>query len=577
MNFGFEDDTISWPPSAEGVRKIDLFGGVDISDLFDCMYDDGPFMPGKKFKRAPDAVDFTVTPALMMGGDLTHADYEQTWNDISNRVAAADLISGAVPCIAGVPGDFDAGGLATRLGYFRVSAGSGSDAVFDIDAISARGVAVAREHDGAPEAHCSDKPVDAGSGVSPGVGAIPARCVAVAREHAGAPEAHCSDGPYISLIPGREFDSNLGYVEITTRAAADHAVAMIGATTKRTSAIAYTVEYGEDGAPALLVLCAGDACFLFRLVLMGGVSDCLASLLENGPVLKIGYGCGADLRCLPRDWGVAVSPVLDLSLVAPVVDHSPLFGLKPLVNSLFNRNLRGTPAGCNWDDVAYSDDMVAYAVTRCVAVRASYEKMLSLVVPGHPRYDYDIWPEKFDDLVVEDTFQFARRHPPVGDCQSVGTGDADIAFAAAIASELRSEVAHGGPSVLARDAMAGVVSTLGANLAEREDASPVIGPPPPPRIDAPDLCCEAVIASAVDDLGSFVDARGATSIWSSHAPKSKAAKRKEHNIRKAAARKKKRDAQVVDNSLRAEMRKFRSELDAVWNRIKRIEKDIGKL
>lgn len=208
-----------------------------------------------------------------------------------------------------------------------------------------------------------------------------------------------SEGPLIKLNPQREFNSNLGYVEVRTADDAEVAVALIRRAARRRTVIAFDVEYSAlHGSASLLQILAGDLTFLFRLQLMQELGPSLKDLLSDQRTLKVGYGCRGDVAALKRDWGLDVMPTMDVADLALALGH-PASGLKPLVRALMLKKLTKQAGKHDWDDVHYSERMIKYATEDVVATLACYQKLLAVHGDGNPCYLSAWWPKHLDTLV----------------------------------------------------------------------------------------------------------------------------------------------------------------------------------
>lgn len=367
-----------------GPRDSGSFFCFEAFELVDDMIGDGPYIPGETRLKSKTVVDYDDDVRLASGSVVTPISGANFWRRASNRVASLDFYNKASACCV------------------------------ESIIVEASGVEAMAE--------CEDVAVDVGHcAADKSIAPVPAAPFKPLLAFAGKSAVRNSDGPWINLNPGVAFSANLGYIEIRTIELAEIAAALIRLPHKRSSAVSFVVEYpSDDGPPASLQICAGDICFIFRLRLMGGLGPVLTGLLADPTIVKVGYGCEYDVRRMLRDWSVLVVPALDVADAAKVLGYEgdPVF--PALVEAVLCKRLPARDFVRDWGGVNYDLPMVASTVNACIAILACYERVLGMVVAGHPKFGTPPWPSEFKLLLIG----LQSPHARVG--EAVMTPGADV-------------------------------------------------------------------------------------------------------------------------------------------------------
>lgn len=137
---------------------------------------------------------------------------------------------------------------------------------------------------------------------------------------------------------------------------------------------------GRQYKVALLQVCNGDICFLFRLNRIG-LPPCLIKLLEDKRITKIGLSWHDDLRALNGRQQFRAGKFIDLQTIAGemgIVDMS----LQKLYANIFGQKISKGQQLSNWEADNLSDAQKQYAATDAWACVKLYEEMMRMKKEG---------------------------------------------------------------------------------------------------------------------------------------------------------------------------------------------------
>jgi len=131
---------------------------------------------------------------------------------------------------------------------------------------------------------------------------------------------------------------------------------------------------------ALLQVCSGGVCFLFRLNQIG-LPQCLVRLLEDKKITKVGLSWHDDLRALHGRKQFRAGTFIDLQSIAGqmgIVDLS----LQKLYANIFGQKISKGQQLTNWEADNLSEAQKQYAATDAWACIMLYEEMMRMQKEG---------------------------------------------------------------------------------------------------------------------------------------------------------------------------------------------------
>jgi len=189
----------------------------------------------------------------------------------------------------------------------------------------------------------------------------------------------------VGVGPLREFETHVGYVCIDDLTEAEYAVGMLQCAAETDRVISCSVEYSRGHATVgAVAVYSGSLCFLFRLRVMGSPGPALCRLLADPKYVKVGYDLSTSLGHLSRDWGLVVSPVLDLYDVAEDFGCSTYAGLQHLVYMTLGK-LLVKAFYHEWDETV-NTRLLGDVALGPAAIMAIYQHVLRTADPHCPRY-----------------------------------------------------------------------------------------------------------------------------------------------------------------------------------------------
>lgn len=145
---------------------------------------------------------------------------------------------------------------------------------------------------------------------------------------------------------------------------------------------------GKLNAVALLQVCDGETCFLFRLNQIG-LPDCVVRLLSDQEVLKIGLSWHDDIRMLHHRREFQSGTFVELqSLVREfgIMDMS----LQKLYANIFGQKISKSQQLSNWEADVLKDPQKTYAATDAWACVMLYQELQRMKEEG---YELEVVPE----------------------------------------------------------------------------------------------------------------------------------------------------------------------------------------
>lgn len=138
---------------------------------------------------------------------------------------------------------------------------------------------------------------------------------------------------------------------------------------------------GKQNKVALLQVCCGDICFLFRLNRIG-LPHCLVRLLEDRRQTKIGLSWHDDLRLLQQRQQFKVGTFIELQQMAGemgIVDIS----LQKLYANIFGQKISKGQQLSNWEADNLSEAQQLYAATDAWACIRLYKELVRMKREGY--------------------------------------------------------------------------------------------------------------------------------------------------------------------------------------------------
>lgn len=147
---------------------------------------------------------------------------------------------------------------------------------------------------------------------------------------------------------------------------------------------------GRLNKVALLQVCNGDVCFLFRLNRID-IPQCLVKLLEDKKITKVGLSWHDDLRALHGRKSFCAGTFVELQDLAKemgIVDSS----LQKLYANIFGQKISKGQQLTNWEAENLSDAQKLYAATDAWACVMLYNEMMKMKEEG-----YSLTPTLFEE------------------------------------------------------------------------------------------------------------------------------------------------------------------------------------
>lgn len=138
---------------------------------------------------------------------------------------------------------------------------------------------------------------------------------------------------------------------------------------------------GRQHPVALLQVCCGETCFLFRLNRIG-MPGCLVGLLEDKKITKVGLSWHDDLRALIQRKQFRAGTFIDLQDVAAemgIIDIS----LQKLYANIFGEKISKGQRLSNWEADNLTEAQMLYAATDAWACIRLYKEMMRMKEEGY--------------------------------------------------------------------------------------------------------------------------------------------------------------------------------------------------
>ena len=130
---------------------------------------------------------------------------------------------------------------------------------------------------------------------------------------------------------------------------------------------------GKQYKVALLQVCGGGVCFLFRLNYID-LPHCLIKLLEDKKITKVGLSWHDDLRALNRRKKFCAGTFIDLQDIAGKMGIEDM-SLQKLYANIFGEKISKGQQLSNWEADNLSDAQKLYAATDAWACIQLYKEM----------------------------------------------------------------------------------------------------------------------------------------------------------------------------------------------------------
>lgn len=138
---------------------------------------------------------------------------------------------------------------------------------------------------------------------------------------------------------------------------------------------------GKQNKVALLQVCCGDICFLFRLNRIG-IPQCLVRLLEDRKITKVGLSWQDDLRSLNGRKRFRAGTFIELQVMAGQMGIQDM-SLQKLYANIFGQKISKGQQLSNWEADNLSDAQKQYAATDAWACIQLYNEMMKMKEEGY--------------------------------------------------------------------------------------------------------------------------------------------------------------------------------------------------
>lgn len=130
----------------------------------------------------------------------------------------------------------------------------------------------------------------------------------------------------------------------------------------------------------LVQLSVGKTAYLFRLNLMGGIPECLKSLLEDNTIIKVGLSTHDDFQNL-RKWEETLAPrgIIELQHLVKGYGIEEM-SLAKIYALLFHKRISKRQRLTNWEAPNLTDKQLSYAAFDAVACVEIYTELTRM---GH--------------------------------------------------------------------------------------------------------------------------------------------------------------------------------------------------
>lgn len=137
---------------------------------------------------------------------------------------------------------------------------------------------------------------------------------------------------------------------------------------------------GRQYQVALLQVCSGDVCFLFRLNRIG-FPLCLIRLLEDKKITKVGLSWHDDLRSLQQRKQFKTGTFVELQQIAAEMGIQDM-SLQKLYANIFGEKISKGQQLTNWEADNLTDAQKLYAATDAWACVKLYKEMMRMQKDG---------------------------------------------------------------------------------------------------------------------------------------------------------------------------------------------------
>ena len=137
---------------------------------------------------------------------------------------------------------------------------------------------------------------------------------------------------------------------------------------------------GRQYPVALLQVCSGETCFLFRLNHIG-MPECVVKLLEDTKVTKVGLSWHDDLRSLQQRKKFRTGTFIDLQDIAKDMGIQDI-SLQKLYANIFGEKISKGQRLSNWEADNLTEPQKLYAATDAWACIRLYKEMMRMKEEG---------------------------------------------------------------------------------------------------------------------------------------------------------------------------------------------------
>jgi hypothetical protein len=142
-------------------------------------------------------------------------------------------------------------------------------------------------------------------------------------------------------------------------------------------------ERGVQYPLSLIQIATADASYLFQHAILGERLAQLKPVLEDESVLKVGVGLRSDVAVLKREWGIHVTPRLDLNWALAQLGAGKEMGTRQLVAVLLGKRIDKPKKVTlsNWQHVPLSSAQVNYAAADALAALECFNALITQLTP----------------------------------------------------------------------------------------------------------------------------------------------------------------------------------------------------
>lgn len=142
-------------------------------------------------------------------------------------------------------------------------------------------------------------------------------------------------------------------------------------------------ERGVQHPLSLIQIATHDTCYLFQHALLAERLGLLKPVLEDENILKVGIGLRSDGQALTREWGINVTPRLDLNWVLAQLGAGKEMGTRQLVATLLQKRIDKPKKVTlsNWQQVPLTSKQIVYAALDALAAQHCFSELIDKLKP----------------------------------------------------------------------------------------------------------------------------------------------------------------------------------------------------